>query len=242
LQAALSEGHSEDLIYFAFDLLFLKGQDFRGLGLKDRKSRLQAMLPSDEPYLRYVEHFETSGDAVWQSACRLELEGIVSKRLDGQYRSGRGEAWMKAKCRGGQEVVIGGWTGEKGRMRSLLAGIYQGDKLIYVGRVGTGFGSDVVRKLLPKLEAARSAKSPFAGAKARGKPPTSTGPSPSWWPRFSSPASPAMEMSARRHSRACARTRRPRTWSLKPPFHRPMPSYRSRLPSPRRRNAPVTRW
>lgn len=169
LQAALSEGRSEDLIYFAFDLLFLKGQDFRGLGLKDRKSRLQAMLPSDEPYLRYVEHFETSGDAVWQSACRLELEGIVSKRLDGQYRSGPGEAWMKAKCRGGQEVVIGGWTGEKGRMRSLLAGIYQGDKLIYVGRVGTGFGSEVVRKLLPKLEAARSAKSPFAGGKAPRK-------------------------------------------------------------------------
>ena len=96
LQAALSEGRSEDLIYFAFDLLFLEGRDLRGLGLKDRKSRLQSLLAEDAPHLRFVEHFETSGDAVWQSACRLELEGIVSKRLDSQYRSGRGDAWAKA--------------------------------------------------------------------------------------------------------------------------------------------------
>ena len=169
LQAALSEGRSEDLIYFAFDLLFLEGRDLRGLGLKDRKSRLQSLLGEDAPHLRFVEHFETSGDAVWQSACRLELEGIVSKRLDGQYRSGRGDAWVKAKCRGGQEVVIGGWTGEKGRMRSLLVGLNRDGKLVYVGRVGTGFGSEVVRKLLPKLEAVRATKSPFAGPNAPRK-------------------------------------------------------------------------
>ncbi len=169
LQAALSGGRSEDLIYFAFDLLFLDGRDLRGLPLKERKAKLQALLGADEPRLRYVEHFETSGDAVWQSACRLELEGIVSKRLDAPYRSGRGEAWMKAKCRGGHEVVIGGWTGEKGRMRSLLVGVYRDEGLVYVGRVGTGFGSEVVRKLLPKLEAVKATKNPFTGPNAPRK-------------------------------------------------------------------------
>lgn len=169
LQAALSEGRSQDLIYFAFDLLFLDGEDLRGLPLRERKMRLKELLGEDDPHLRYVEHFETSGDAVWQSACRLELEGIVSKRLDGSYRSGRGEAWTKAKCRGGHEVVIGGWTGEKGRMRSLLVGVYREGKLAYVGRVGTGFGGEVVRKLLPRLEAVAADKSPFAGANAPRK-------------------------------------------------------------------------
>jgi bifunctional non-homologous end joining protein LigD len=169
LQAALSEGRSEDLIYFAFDLLFLEGKDLRGLPLKRRKAQLQELLGADEPHLRYVEHFETSGDAVWQSACRLELEGIVSKKLDATYRSGRGDAWSKAKCRGGHEVVIGGWTGEKGRMRSLLVGVHREGRLVYVGRVGTGFGSEVVRKLLPKLEAVKSSKSPFTGPNAPRK-------------------------------------------------------------------------
>ena len=108
LQAALSEGRSQDLIYFAFDLLFLDGRDLRGLGLRDRKQRLKELLGADTPHLRYVEHFETSGDAVWQSARRLDLEGIVSNRLDAPYRSGRGDNWLKAKCRAGEEVVIGG--------------------------------------------------------------------------------------------------------------------------------------
>lgn len=169
LQAALSEGRSEDLIYFAFDLLFLEGRDLRGLPLQSRKQRLQALLGANAPHLRYVEHFETSGEAVWQSACRLELEGIVSKRLAASYRSGRGDDWVKAKCRSGHEVVIGGWTGEKGRMRSLLVGINREGRFVYVGRVGTGFGSEVVRRLLPKLEAVAAKKSPFSGPNAPRK-------------------------------------------------------------------------
>ncbi len=169
LQAALSDGRGEDLIYFAFDLLFLEGRDLRALPLRERKLKLKELLGADTPHLRYVEHFETSGDAVWQSACRLELEGIVSKRLDAAYRSGRGENWLKAKCRGGQEVVIGGWTGEKGRMRSLLVGMHREGKLVYVGRVGTGFGSETVRKLLPKLQAVAATKSPFTGPNAPRK-------------------------------------------------------------------------
>ncbi|MCC8429089.1 DNA ligase D [Reyranella aquatilis] len=169
LQAALSDDKSEDLIFFAFDLLFLEGEDLRPLPLSERKARLKSLLDGMKgrhPGLRYVDHFETGGDAVLQSACRMHLEGIVSKELDAPYKSGRGNSWTKAKCRAGHEVVIGGWTSEGRRLRSLLAGVHRGEgkqrKLVYVGRVGTGFGESVMRSLVPKLRAVESKTSPFA--------------------------------------------------------------------------------
>ena len=169
LQAALSDGRGDELIYYAFDLLFAEGRDLRGMPLRERKAALKDLLGKDAPHLRYVEHFETSGEAVWRSACRLDLEGIVSKRLDAPYRSGRSDVWIKAKCRAGEEVVVGGWTGAKGRLRSLLVGKNRDGKLVYVGRVGTGFGSETVRRLLPKLEAVAASKSPFTGPNAPAK-------------------------------------------------------------------------
>ncbi|MEP7246964.1 MAG: DNA ligase D, partial [Gammaproteobacteria bacterium] len=97
------------------------------------------------------------------------LEGIVSKQVDAPYRSGRTESWVKTKCRGGQEVVIGGWTQEGRRMRSLLVAIHRGGKLAYAGRVGTGFGADTQKMLLPKLTAVESDDSPFTGPDAPRK-------------------------------------------------------------------------
>jgi bifunctional non-homologous end joining protein LigD len=172
LQAALSDGKTENLIFFAFDALFVEGEDLRPLPLRERKARLKALLdsaPMARDRVRYVEHFETSGDAVLQSACRMALEGIVSKRLDAPYRSGRSEAWQKAKCRAGHEVVIGGWLGEKGQLRSLLVGNNKDGKLIYAGRVGTGFGRDTVARILPRLQAVEIDKSPFSGPDAPRK-------------------------------------------------------------------------
>ena len=173
LQAALSDGKTQDLVLFLFDLLFLAGDDLRELSLRDRKQRLQGALGGVGkqlgPRLRYVDHFETAGDAVLQSACRMSLEGIVSKRLEAPYRSGRSESWQKSKCRAGHEVVIGGWTGEAGQLRSLLVGVHRGDKLVYVGRVGTGFGRDKVGRVLPRLEAVAADKSPFGGPGAPRK-------------------------------------------------------------------------
>lgn len=165
LQAALSEGDSKNLIYYAFDLLFIEGEDLRDLPLMERKARLQdvlARLKTRHPGLRYVDHFETGGDAVLQSACRMHFEGIISKELSAPYRSGRVGSWTKAKCRAGHEVVIGGWTSEGRRLRSLLAGVHRGRKLVYVGRVGTGFGAAVMGSLLPKLRDLESDTSPFA--------------------------------------------------------------------------------
>ncbi len=169
LQAALSNDKSEDLIFFAFDLLFLDGEDLRPLPLSERKMRLKTLLDGmkgKHAGLRYVDHFETGGDAVLQSACRMHLEGIVSKELDAPYKSGHGNSWTKAKCRAGHEVIIGGWTSEGRRLRSLLAGVHRGEgkdrKLVYVGRVGTGFGESVMRSLMPRLRAVASKTSPFA--------------------------------------------------------------------------------
>ncbi len=170
LQAALSEGADDRLIYYAFDLLFANGEDLRERPLSERKGRLRALLDalprSDRDRIRYVEHFETAGDAVLESACRMSLEGIVSKRLDSPYTSTRSENWTKAKCRGGQEVIIGGWTTDQGALRSLLAGVYRDGQLAYVGRIGTGFGRDKVKVLLPKLKGLQTRESPFRGAGA----------------------------------------------------------------------------
>ncbi|THD61895.1 MAG: DNA ligase D [Phenylobacterium sp.] len=173
LQAALSDGKTGDLIFFAFDLLFAGGEDLRNLPLSERKARLKALLDTAPrtvgKRIRYVDHFEIAGDAVLQSACRMSLEGIVSKRLDAPYRSDRSETWLKSKCRAGHEVVIGGWTGETGQLRSLLVGVNRDGKLIYTGRVGTGFGRDKVARVLPRLQNLEADKSPFIGAGAPRK-------------------------------------------------------------------------
>jgi bifunctional non-homologous end joining protein LigD len=170
LQAALSEGQTDNLIYFVFDLLFEGHDDLRELPLEARKERLHRMLGArrrkNGSVIRYVEHFAEAGDAVLRSACRLSYEGIVSKRLDAAYRSGRTGDWTKAKCRAGHEVVIGGWTTEGSRFRSLLVGVHHGSRLAYVGRVGTGFAQPVVERLLPRLQAVEAPDSPFSGDNA----------------------------------------------------------------------------
>jgi bifunctional non-homologous end joining protein LigD len=163
LQAALSAEKTGDLIFFAFDLLHAEGQDLTELPLSKRKDRLKALLPEGDDHIRYVEHFTSGGEAVLQSACRMNLEGVVSKRLDAPYRSGKGASWTKAKCRAGHEVVIGGWTTTGDAFRSLIVGIYKDDDLVHVGRVGTGYGRDKVAKLLPALKRLERKTSPFTG-------------------------------------------------------------------------------
>jgi bifunctional non-homologous end joining protein LigD len=165
LQAALSEGKTDDLVYFAFDLLFDGGEDLRALPLSERKARLQKFLfdAGEDARIRFVEHFETGGDAVLRSACRMSLEGIVSKRAEAPYVSGRTDTWAKSKCRAGHEVVIGGYSTTTGKFRSLLVGVNRGDHFVYVGRVGTGYAAAKVKDLLPKLKAVATAKSPFTG-------------------------------------------------------------------------------
>jgi bifunctional non-homologous end joining protein LigD len=163
LQAALSDSKTDALVFFAFDLLALEDEDLRALPLLTRKTRLEKLLKSSPSNLRYVVHFTSGGDAILKSACRMSLEGIVSKRTTAPYRSGRGDDWTKAKCRAGHEVVIGGWSTMAGKFRSLLVGVHRGAHLIYVGRVGTGYSADKVGRLLPRLKAVAAKTSPFTG-------------------------------------------------------------------------------
>jgi bifunctional non-homologous end joining protein LigD len=173
LQAAISDGKTDSLIFFAFDLLFAAEEDLRPLPLAERKQRLKKVLEARPKarakLIRYVEHFESGGDAVLQSACKLSLEGIVSKKLNAPYRSGRADDWTKTKCRAGHEIVIGGWKTTNGKFRSLMAGVHRGDHLAFVGMVGTGFGQDKVRRIMPALKAAASNQNPFGGKDAPRK-------------------------------------------------------------------------
>ena len=165
LQAALSEGGADAAVLFVFDLLFEGTEDLRGLPLAERKRHLKAILESQPrkvtDHIRYLDHLETSGAAVLESASRVNLEGIVSKQLDAPYRSGRTGSWMKSKTRAGHEVVIGGWTADGKDLRALIAGVYKDGRLVPVGRVGTGFNSENIKTLVARLKKVAADKSPF---------------------------------------------------------------------------------
>jgi bifunctional non-homologous end joining protein LigD len=178
LQAAISSGDTGGLVYFAFDLLFEGDEDLRGLPLSHRKARLQAYIDripkTAAKRIRYVDHFASTGQAVLESACRMDLEGVISKKLDAPYTEGRSTTWLKSKCRGRDEVVIGGWTSEGDRFRSLIVGVQdvdakEGAGLRHLGRVGTGYGQPLLKTLLPALRAAETDKSPFVGKGAPRK-------------------------------------------------------------------------
>ena len=165
LQLALSEQKTAGLVFYAFDILFEGGEDLRDVPLSERKQRLKTVLDAaPSSHIRYVEHFESGGDAVLKSACSLQLEGVVSKRLNAPYVSGRSDSWTKSKCRGGQEVVVAGWTGDgSNTLRSLIAGVNRDGRLVHVGRIGTGFSAAKVAAVLPRLQAVESETSPFSG-------------------------------------------------------------------------------
>ena len=168
LQGALTNGDGAALVYFAFDLLADARADLRERPLRERKKSLKALLARQgrRSPLRYVDDIAGTGQQVWLHACKLALEGIVSKRADAPYVSGRTPTWVKSKCRAGQEVVIGGYTSAGRQLRSLLVGVHRNRRLQYAGRVGTGFGGDVSRTVMPRLEALAARANPFIGGGA----------------------------------------------------------------------------
>jgi bifunctional non-homologous end joining protein LigD len=166
LQAAFEEGASHPLTYFVFDLLHLNGHNLRHQPLAERKQILGQMLGTlpEHEVIRYGQHIETEGAPIFAAACKLGAEGIVSKRSDSVYTSGRSKSWIKIKCVRRQEFVIGGFTkpanGTEG-IGALLLGYYEGKKLVYAGRTGTGFTQANGRVLRQRLEAMRQTKVPF---------------------------------------------------------------------------------
>ena len=164
LQRALSEGHQDRLHYYLFDILFLDGEDLRARTLLERKEVLKRLLRRAPAHLHYSEHYTQPGEQVLAHACDIALEGIVSKRADRPYHSGRDLGWLKSKCIQEQEVVIGGYTTQPKHpdiLGALLTGYHQDGKLMYSGKVGTGFSQDDGRRVLKRLRALASSSKPF---------------------------------------------------------------------------------
>ncbi|RWM00492.1 MAG: DNA ligase D [Mesorhizobium sp.] len=174
LQADLSARRTDRFVYYVFDLMRLDGEDLRREPLVERKQALSELLggqPEDSA-LRFSDHFSEPGKVILQHVCRMGLEGVVSKRADAPYRSGRGLTWVKSKCTLRQEFVIGGYlpSDKTGRgLRSLLVGYHEGGKLRYAGRVGTGFSGKVMTDLKKKLDRLKAKDAPFSAAVPKGK-------------------------------------------------------------------------
>jgi bifunctional non-homologous end joining protein LigD len=164
VQQAAESGRA--LTYVAFDLLFVDGRDLRGEPLIARKKALARLLRGRRGGLRYSEHFDAPGQSVYERACKMALEGIVCKRKDAPYVSGRGSSWLKVKCMARQEFVIGGFTdpeGARADFGSLLLGVHEPDgRLVYAGKVGTGFTNATLATLGQRLRRLEQRTSPFA--------------------------------------------------------------------------------
>jgi bifunctional non-homologous end joining protein LigD len=153
------------LVYFVFDLLRLNGESLERLPLEARKARLKKLVGARKTgRIRFSEHIDGNGDAFFGQACRAGLEGIVSKRRDQPYRAGRHGGWLKTKCVQRQEFVIGGFTDPEGMragLGALLIGYYEGERLVFSGKVGTGFTHKMALDLRAKLDRIEIKTSPF---------------------------------------------------------------------------------
>lgn len=165
LQASFNEGERYPLTYFVFDLLHLDGQNTRNLSVRERKELLANVLPrTDHGTIHFSDHIDGKGPEIFNEACKLGTEGIISKR-DAPYRSGRSSDWLKSKCLLEQEFVIAGFTDSTegpGRFGSLILGVYDGNQLVYSGRSGTGYTQKVKRELYQQLHKLETNKMPFA--------------------------------------------------------------------------------
>ncbi|MDB5713619.1 MAG: ligD [Sphingomonadales bacterium] len=153
LQAALKDDRSA-IIYYAFDLLELDGEDLTKIPLLERKAKLAEVIGKGTDRIRYSDHIVGKGEQLFSSFCEAGLEGVVSKRADSPYSGTRSSNWLKTKCIRRQEFIIVGWTpSDKTRgFRSLLLGVNGEDGLKYAGKAGTGFSSDEMDRLLALMK------------------------------------------------------------------------------------------
>ena len=170
MQAALSDGNTDKLVFFAFDLLFAEGEDLRPLPLLDAQGTAAAAAgrqrnrPTRRSAMSSISMPTASRS--WTRRVRRDLRASSRNRRMRPIVPAVAEGWLKIKCRPGHEVVIGGWKTTDGKFRSLMAGVYKGDHLVYTGIVGTGYGRDTVKRIMPALKAVAASKSPFSGNNA----------------------------------------------------------------------------
>jgi bifunctional non-homologous end joining protein LigD len=174
LQDALSLGRpAAAAMLYAFDLLYVDGEDIRGLRLIERRDQLDRLLRDTPPslHLRFSEHLENDGGALLRHACAIGLEGVVSKRRDMPYRSGRCIHWLKVRCTQEDEFIIAGYlpvAHDSRAVGALILGRWQAGKLMHVGKTGGGFTGTLARNLARYLNAIHRHTPPFAGPLPRG--------------------------------------------------------------------------
>jgi bifunctional non-homologous end joining protein LigD len=152
-----------DVYYYVFDLLYVSGYDITGVSLTHRKSLLKQICTFEDP-LRYVTHRVGQGVDYYREACEKGWEGVIAKRKDSTYIQKRSTDWLKFKCIHRQEFVIGGYTdphGERVGFGALLIGYYEGDDLLYAGKVGTGFDEETLKLLHDTMEGLHMDHTPF---------------------------------------------------------------------------------
>jgi bifunctional non-homologous end joining protein LigD len=169
LQQDLKNDRHDRMIFYAFDLLHLDGINLADLPLTRRKDALARLLHRHSDPLRFSESLTEPGTTLLRHACKLGLEGIVSKIADAPYHSGRGHDWIKIKCSDRQELVVAGVvpsTADARAVGALVLGFYDAGKLHYAGRTGTGFTHDAARELFRKLMTLKSDEVPFEAVPA----------------------------------------------------------------------------
>lgn len=163
LSSAAKARRSGVAVYFyVFDVLRADGDDVRREPLLDRKRRLRGLLGWDDP-IRYTPHRVHAGEEWFAEICAKGWEGLIAKRTDAAYSTGRTKDWLKFKCEAGQELVVVGWTDPEGSrvgLGALLLGYHRGDDLVYAGKVGTGFSQQVLRDLHGRLSRLERETSP----------------------------------------------------------------------------------
>ena len=159
LQNSIDSSRTKDIVMFVFDVPFLNGMDLRSVPLANRRAVLQQLMEGRETEtIRFNQSFEAAPTALLSAACELGLEGVMVKRADAPYTSGRTETWLKLKCQHRQEFVVVGFTDRAGggkEVGGLLLGYHEGGELRFAGSVGTGWGASTGRQLhdmLTKLE------------------------------------------------------------------------------------------
>lgn len=164
-QAAAGSRSHTPLVYFVFDLLRLDGERLDQLPLEERKARLRSLVGSRQTgRVRYVEHIVGGGETLFEHASRIGLEGIISKRRDVPYRTGRHDSWQKTKVSQHGSFLVGGFTDPEGSRQgigALLVGAYEDGRLVYAGRVGTGFSHAFAIELRQRLDAMEQRECPF---------------------------------------------------------------------------------
>jgi bifunctional non-homologous end joining protein LigD len=155
------------VVLYAFDLLSAAGYDLRALSLADRKSLLERFVP-ELGQVRYTDHVEEHGEALFEVAAENELEGVIAKRIDSRYESDRRSgSWLKMRVPHSAQLAVVGWNegrGARSRLGSLALAWHQGDRLVFAGNVGSGLDNDTVQALLPQLESAERKTAAFERA------------------------------------------------------------------------------